>query len=156
MSEPFHQSTSFKLDKAHFVECFQQSAPATQLKDYRKAAIIGLLGLGLMFLKSDNYYIAYFLVALSLIEVFSVKHKQAWWVWRQLLSKSAHQKVELIINDTGIETKSDHNNSQLLWGDINSIEQTEQGVLLQHEKGVNYLSNGHLSEEMIEFILQHK
>lgn len=156
MSPSFQQSTSFILDKAHFNECFQQSAPAIQAKDYRKACFIGLMGIGLMFVKSDNYYIAYFLVALGLIEFFSIQHRQTWWVWRQLISKAAHSKVKLIINDIGIITESEQVNSQLLWCDVTSIVQTELGLLLRHKGGTNYLSNSCLSEEMIEFILQHR
>ena len=155
MSEPFSQSTTFTLDKAHFVECFEQSAPAIQSKDYRKAIFIGLIGIALLFVKSDNYYIAYFLIALGIIEVFSVQNRKAWWVWRQLLSKAANNSVTLTIDEKGINTESLHINSQILWRDVLSIKSTELGLLIKHKAGVNYISNSVINEEIISFILQH-
>lgn len=156
MSQSFNQSTSFTLDKAHLVECFEQSANKVELRDYRKAMIIAFLGLMLMFVESEHYYVAYFLIALSFVEFFSIQYRKTWWVWRQLMSKTAHAKVELTINDNGIITKSEKFESQILWQDLISIEQTELGILLKHQNGVNYLSNSYLNDEIIEFIFQHQ
>ena len=39
MKQPFNQSITFKLDKAHFQECYEQSAPPIEPKNYIKAAI---------------------------------------------------------------------------------------------------------------------
>lgn len=156
MNDSFSQSTSFTLDKAHFVECFQQSVPPVQTKDYRKAAIITFMGIALMFVKSEHYYVAYFLVALGIVEVLSVQYRQTWWVWRQLLGKSAQGQVTLTIDHKGITTQSEYINSQILWNDIKSIEQTPLGILLRHQEGVNYLSNSYLNEDMIDFIFQHQ
>jgi hypothetical protein len=156
MSESFSQSITFTLDKAHFIECFEQSAPAIQAKDFRKAIFIGLLGVALMFIKSDDYYIAYFLIALGIIEVFSVQYRKAWWVWRQLLSKAANSKVKLIINEQGITTESLHINNEILWRDIIAINKTKLGLLLSHKAGVNYISNSVINEKIRQFILQQK
>jgi hypothetical protein len=146
-------NANYILDKAHFNECFEQSAAKNQLKDYRKAAILLLMGIALMFVESEQYYVAYFLCGLGVIDYFSVQHKQAWWVWRQLWSKSAQNKVNLTFDHQGIKTESKHINTQLLWQDISHIDQTEKGLLLKSSSGTHYLSNKHLDQDTIAFIL---
>ncbi len=153
MNQPFSQSVSFKLDKAHFQECFEQSAQEVQIKDYYKAIILGVLSISLFFVEAEHYYFPFFLFCLGVLEILSVKYRQTWWVWRQLMSKSANATVELIFDDDGITTISKQVNSQILWNDINSIKQTKKGFLLKHKNGVNYLSNSYINEEMKEFIL---
>ena len=113
MSDSFSYTTSFILDKAHFSECFEQSVTATILKSYRKAAIIALLGLILLFVVSSNNYVSFFVIALAAIEALGVKYKKTWWLWRQMLSKASNHKVELLVDSNGITTTSFHINSQL-------------------------------------------
>ncbi|MCW8876534.1 MAG: YcxB family protein [Kangiellaceae bacterium] len=156
MSQPFNQSVTFTLDKAHFQECFEQSAPAVQPKDFSKAAIFAVIGVPLLFVEAEHYYIPFFLIGLAILEVFSVLYRQTWWVWRQLMGKSAYGQVKLTIDEEGIATDSEHVNAQIIWDDVTSIEHTEKGLLLRHKGGVNYLSNSHLNEEIVEFILKHK
>ena len=153
MSQPFSQSVTFKLDKAHFQECFEQSAPAVQNKDYRKSAILGVMGVGLFFVEAEHYYFPFFLFCLAVLEVISVRHRQTWWVWRQLLGKSAYGSVTIIVDEKGITTASEYVNTHIDWNDVNAIEQTEKGILLRHQAGVNYLSSNHLNEAIVEFIL---
>jgi len=147
---PYH--TSFILDKAHFSECFDQSVVRHGLKDYRKAAIIGAVGLMVMFAIATNQYVAFFIIALAAVEALSVYFKKTWWLWRQMISKAYDNKVELEINQQGVITTSFHINSELSWADITSVEQTDAGLLLHHAGGVNYLSNSYLSDEVIAYI----
>lgn len=154
MSQPFNQSVTFTLDKAHFNECFEQSAPPVQTKDYTKAAIFGVLAVALIFVEAEHYYVPFFLFCLAILELFSIQYRQTWWVWRQLLGKSANGQVKLTIDEKGITTESVHVNSQILWRNVNTIEQTQKGLLLKHQGGVNYLSNSHFNEETIRFILE--
>ncbi len=156
MNQSFNQSVTFKLDKAHYQECFEQSASPVQTKDYRKAAILGAIGVGLFFVEAEHYYIPFFIFCLAVVELLSVKYRQTWWVWRQLLSKAAMGSVKLTIDEKGITTESKHVNTHLDWNDIKAIEETEKGLLLRHQGGVNYLSNSHLGEEIVEFILNLK
>ncbi|WP_444995397.1 YcxB family protein [Aliikangiella sp. IMCC44359] len=155
MNQPFCQSTTFTLDKAHFQECFEQSSQPVQNKDYRKAAIIGAIGIALMFIEAEHYYIPFFLIGLAILEVFSVLYRQTWWVWRQLMGKSGYSQIKLIIDEKGITTESEHVNTQIFWSDVKAVEKTSKGLLVVHEGGKNYLSNSHLNEEIIEFILKH-
>lgn len=156
MTEPINQSVTFELDKTHFQECFEQSAPPVQNKDYVRAAILGVIGVGLFFVEAEHYYIPFFLFCLAILEVISVKHRQTWWVWRQLMSKAANGSVKLIVDEKGITTESKHVNTRIEWNDVNAIEQTEKGLLLRHQGGVNYLSSSHLGKEIVEFILRQK
>ena len=153
MNQPFKQSVTFELDKAHLNECFEQSAPEVQAKDYRKAAIFVLIGFVLTFVEAEHYYIPFFFVGLAVLEVFSILYRQTWWVWRQLMGKSANGQVKLVVDEKGITTESEFVNTQILWSNVNAIEKTDKGLLLKHQGGVNYLSNSHLSDEIVEFIL---
>ncbi|MEE9303676.1 MAG: YcxB family protein [Thiotrichaceae bacterium] len=154
MSQAFNQTVTFKLDKAHFQECFEQSALRVQKKDYAKAAIFGVVSIGLFFVEAEHYYLPFFIFCLAILEVFSVQYRQTWWVWRQLMSKAANGPVKLIFDEKGITTESEQVNTQLDWNDVNDIEQTEKGLLLRHQGGVNYLSNSYLGKEVVEFILR--
>ena len=154
MSQPFNQSVTFKLDKAHFQECFEQSAPPVQTRDYRKAAILGGIGIALIFIEAEHYYVPFFLLGLASVEVFSIKYRQTWWVWRQLMSKAANGQVKLTVDEKGITTESAEVNTQILWNDVSAIEKTEKGLLLRQQGGANYLSNNALGEEIVAFILK--
>ncbi|MGX5201814.1 YcxB family protein [Aliikangiella sp. IMCC44632] len=153
MSQIFSESVSFILDKKHFQECFEQSAPPVEPKDYRKAIAFAVISVALMFIEAEHYYIPYFIFCLAIVEVFSIQFRQTWWVWRQLMSKAAFGKVELTINEEGVETASEYVNSQIKWADVSQIIKTEKGFLLEHKKGKNYLSKAHLSPAMFEFIV---
>ena len=88
-----------------------------------------------------------------MLELLSIKYRQIWWVWRQLMGKSGYSQVEITIDDKGISTKSEHVNSELVWGNVNQVEETEKGVLIKHKSGTNYLSKSHLNKESVEFVL---
>lgn len=156
MDQSFNQSVTFKLDKAHLQECFEQSASPVQSKDYGKAAIFGVIGFGLFFLEAEHYYFPFFLLCLAILEIFSVKYRQTWWVWRQLMSKAAYGSVKIVVNEKGITTVSDHVNTYIDWKNVSVIEPTEKGILLRHQGGVNYLSSDHIGEEIAKFILRQR
>jgi len=153
MNTTFNQSVTFVLNKAHFQECFDQSASPVQNKDYFKAALIGGIGGALLFVEAEHYYIPFFLITLGILEVFSVIYRKTWWVWRQLMGKSGNSQVTLTVNDEGIRTKSQIIDAQILWSDVTEIEQTDKGFLIKHKSGVNYLSKSSLNERIIEFVL---
>ncbi|MDP2562502.1 YcxB family protein [Psychrobium sp. 1_MG-2023] len=152
MTQSFSYSTSFVLDKAHFLECFEESVISQGAKDYIKAAIIGFVGLLLLFVVGTNHYAAFFVVVLSAVEALSVYYKKTWWLWRQMLSKAYNHTVEVIVDEQGVTTKSFHVNSQLDWQDVKKISTTSRGVLLHHAGGRNYLSNNYLSDDALKFI----
>ena len=154
MIKTFNQTFSYKLDKAHLQECFEQSAPPVQTKDYYKAFIFVGIAIPLFFVESEHYYFPFFLFCRFVLELLGIKYRQTWWVWRQLMGKSGNGMVEVIIHDKGITTRSKHVNTELFWSDVNSIEETDKGILIKHKAGTNYLSKNHLNKESIAFVLQ--
>lgn len=153
MNTPFLFNTSFKLDKAHFAQCFDDSVPErTTAQKYRNAAILAIVGVLLLLVVGTNQYAAFFVVALAAVEALSVYYKRTWWLWRQMLSKAYNHKVDLTIDDEGITTQSFHVNSQLNFVDVTDFKQSETGLMLTHKAGVSYISKHCLSEEAISFI----
>ncbi len=152
MDQSSEQSITYKLDKAHFQECFEQSAPPVNKKDYLKAIILGGLGIALFFVEAEHYYIPFFIFCLAVVELLSVKYRKTWWVWRQLMSKSGNSSNKLTICENGIKSQSKQVNNDIAWDDVVAITKTDKGFLLSHNKGVNYISKSHLSESMLQLL----
>lgn len=153
MSTPFEFKTSFKLDKAHFAECFDESVVGRpMMQKYRNAMILAVVGLLLIFVVGTNQYAAFFVVAVAALEALSVYYKRTWWLWRQMLSKAYNHQVDLIIDEQGITTKSFHVNSKLDFNDVSKLTQSDVGLLLTHSAGVSYISKQCLTPEVVDFI----
>lgn len=153
MTIAFEYQTSFILDKAHFSECFDESVKPQPLKvKYRMAAILAVVGLLLLLVVGTNQYAAFFVVVLAAVEALSVYYKKTWWLWRQMLSKAYNHKVELIIDEEGITTKSFHVNGVLKFNDVTSFKEGQKGLLLTVNSGVNYISKNCLSDDAIAFV----
>jgi hypothetical protein len=153
MTTEFNYQTSFILDKAHFGECFDESVinrPMTV--KYRKAAILAVIGLLLLFVVGTNHYAAFFVVVLAAVEALGVFYKKTWWLWRQMVSKAYNHEVKLRIDAQGITTESFHVNNVLLFEHVTQIKESDAGLLLTHKKGVNYVSKSCLSDDAIEFL----
>tara|TARA_R110002012_G_scaffold285126_1_gene476106 strand:- start:1500 stop:1997 length:498 start_codon:yes stop_codon:yes gene_type:complete len=154
MTAPFSYSTSYVLDKSHFIETYDASAPSVSPKKaYTIAVLLGLAGLMLLMLTPVDPFVAWFIVALGGLEAFSVRYKKAWWLGRQLISKAANTELTLTVNEEGVSSESIHIKSTLLWADITKIEATDSGWLLHHKGGKNYLSARALSEEANAFVI---
>lgn len=154
MNSKFSYTTAFMLDKAHFSECFDQSVVVDHsIRAYYKALILLVLGLILLFVVGTNNYAAFFVVALSALEALSTYYRKTWWLWRQMLSRASNSKITLIIDDRGVTTQSFHVNNLLAWQSVTAIKKTELGILIHHQKGVNYISDSCLAAEAIDFVL---
>lgn len=156
MTEPFSYSTTFKLDKSHFSECYQESVvPDYSLRAYSKAILLVLMGLGLSMFTEIDQYAAWFLIGLGVVEALSVKFQKPWWLTRQMLSRGANSEVTLTIDEQGIRSKSVYVDALIAWGDIQEVTATEQGILIMHKGGRSYVSGRCLSEEATSFIHNH-
>jgi hypothetical protein len=154
MTTPFSYSTTYVLDKSHFVETYEASAsPVTPTKAYTIAMALGLAGLILLMFTEIDPFVAWFIVALGGLEAFSVRYKKTWWLGRQLISKAANTELKLTIDEEGVSSESIHVRSTLPWAKINHIESTENGWLLYHKGGKNYLSARALSEEARAYVV---
>ena len=149
----FSYSAEFVLDKAHFQECYQQTAVIKSgLKAYQKSLFLFVLGMLSASIAQQYQALALFIIVLSVVDALSVKFAQTWWVWRQLLSKAANTKVQLVIDDKGIATSSLYQKLELSWQAIFKIEKTEKGIVIHHQDGRSYLSNTSLSQEVIAYL----
>jgi len=154
MTASFSQSSSFILNKAYFNECYSESVIAdTSFRAYFKSIVLTLVGLALLLFTQITPYATWFIIALGLLEAVSVFYHQPWWVIRQMLSKASNSEVTLLIDDNGISTQSFYLSSQILWSDVENIQQTTLGFLIKHLNGRTYLSASTLSNSMRNFLL---
>lgn len=153
MSTPFSYSTTYRLDKSHFSETFDESVPADEVKTvYVKPFILALLGMAVLFLTEISGFAAWFIIALAALEFLSIRFRKPWWLARQMISKAANTELTLSIDESGVSSRSLHVESKILWDDVSKIEKTTQGWLLYHAAGKSYLSNRCLSEDAKAFI----
>lgn len=151
-----HFESEFLLNRQHLEECYDQSLPFTKNKAprYKFMALFVTCAGGILLFTKQQDILAYFLLALALLEWFSFRYRRAWWLSRQIWSKNSGNVINLTINNKGIEIKSLYTNQQLLWEDINHINETEKGFILTLKNGLNYLSKKNLNEQVSEFIKQ--
>jgi hypothetical protein len=153
MTEPFNYSTTYKLDKSHFSETFDESITEENSKNlYLKSILLAVMGSSILLFTEINTYVAWFIVALAAVEALSVRFRKPWWLTRQMISKAANSELTLIIDEKRVSSKSYYVESKILWNDISKIEQTAQGWMLFHSAGKNYISGRCLSESANEFI----
>lgn len=145
-------SSSYILNREYFTECFDESAPpAIGLKPYGKAILL-TIGSGIFFVAEIHAYVAWFLLALGIVELLSVRFRRGWWVARQMISRAAGTKVSIRVNDQGIFTDNNRHQRSILWSDITEIRSTEKGFLIVHNKGTTYLSKKGLDKDFLDFL----
>lgn len=155
MSEAFHYTTTYKLDKAQFSETYDESVTLVEPKKaYQKALLISLAGVFLLYFTDVNSYIAWFFIALGGLDAVGTRFQKPWWLTRQMISKAANSELTLSIDEEGIASQSHYVDSKILWSEMTKIEQTARGWLLYSSKGKTYVSRSCLSEQADEFIRQ--
>ena len=152
----YHYSTEYKLDKAHFNECYEQSVTQVKgIKKYTKPFVFLLLSICLFFSPFTDY-LTYFFIGLTLIEVLSIHFKQNWWVMRQMVGKAANHIISLNIDNNGISIESDFVNQHILWSDVSDVQITEKGLLIIHNNIKSYISQNCLTVDALQFIANHR
>jgi hypothetical protein len=149
--------THFILDRAHYAECFDQSMLLNGPKKprYGFIALSILAGLFFLFFTHVQGLLAWFFFGIAILEYFSFKYRRSWWLARQMLSKNAGNKITLIFNELGIESKSVYINNLLAWESIESVDENAMGYRFTlSPKGQQYLSKSCLDENIILFIQQ--
>jgi len=153
MDTAFSYSTTYILDKAHFSECFTESATVNNsVGAYLKALALFVLGTLVLRFTEISAFVGGFAVILGMLEVLSIKYQKAWWIARQTLSRAANGKVNLTIDEQAIKSHSIYVQSVILWADVSAIKKTSLGWLVMHNNGKNYLSSKCLSSEAQAFI----
>lgn len=152
MTEDFHYSTRYTLDKSVFAETYDETASAREFPAaYLKSFVLGLLGMT-VFSTEITPYIAWFLITLAVVDALSVYFHRPWWLARQMLSRASNQTIELELDNNGITSKSPYSHSEMKWKDVLSISQTSCGWLLCHNGGKTYISKRFLTTEANRFI----
>jgi hypothetical protein len=157
MDYAMHFETEFILNRQHLEECYDQSLPFSKNRRPRfkfMALLVVTAGLVLLLAEQQNL-LAFFLLALALLEFISFRYRRSWWLTRQLWGRNSGNTIKLIIDDQGIKTQSLYNNSELLWSDVNKVDETEKGLVLTLRNGSSsYLSKANLNKQVISFIKQ--
>jgi len=154
MTDPFHYSTTFKLDKAHLNECYSNTVIIKRpIVAYGKSIILLLVGIFMIKFTEVEAYLGYFLLGLGIVEALGCRFQQPWWVARQMFGRSGNSKVTLTIDEKGVLTHSAYVNSVILWQDISAVTPTKDGVLITHSQGRSYISDKCLSEPAKQFLM---
>ncbi|MGB0937162.1 MAG: YcxB family protein [Colwellia sp.] len=154
-SNNYSFTATFTLDKPHLTECYLESnSIELNMPTFLKSIILVLFGLVLLMFSDVNTYAAWFIVGLGVVEALSIYYHQPWWVLRQMMSRSYKSQVKVTIDEKGILSESHYNTGRLLWSDINTFTESEQGYVLFFDKSKNYLSKQILSQQAQDFIAQ--
>jgi hypothetical protein len=145
---------NYILNREYFTECFDESADTPpNVKKYSKALLLIVMACVFFAIKVE-IYVSWFLLALGIVELLSIRYKRSWWVSRQMLSRSAGSKVNIRINDKGIFADSTHHQQNILWSDISEIKNTERGYVIIYNRGTNYLSKRKLDEDYLNLLAE--
>ena len=152
--QPF--KTQFTLSREYLAECFDQSKPhgKSARPNYLLPALLLAVGSGALAFTEQPKVLGYLLVALGILELLHIRFRRAWWLARQMLSKSANARVELTINDDGITTESDYTRTTVPWSDIERVIETDLGLILVTESGgQQYLSKSLFTADLVNWIV---
>lgn len=149
-------NTQFTLSRDYLAECFDQSLPYGQnaKPNYVFPALLFVFGAGLLFFTEQPKIVGSLLIALAILELIHMRYRRAWWLTRQMWGRSADSEVKLSIDATGVQTQSPYSETALLWADIESVIETELGLILVAKSGgQQYLSKSLFSAELISEIV---
>ncbi|MBE0376090.1 MULTISPECIES: YcxB family protein [Pseudoalteromonas] len=146
-------STTYTLDKPYFYECFDESLPYSAQAKPKYALLVLLVSLGLIAIYAMNkHYLGNFLILVAVLECVAFYYRRPWWVTRQMLSRASGSEATLTIDEDGFKSVNLHKSYQLTWQDIDEVIFTPRGIILKSRRGMQYISNSVLSDEMIEYI----
>ncbi|WP_434339619.1 YcxB family protein [Motilimonas cestriensis] len=148
-------TTSFTLSKQYLEECFDESLPFSKHAKPRYVFIVSLLlsGLCLLIFTNQHTVAGSILLGLGVLETISFIYRRAWWLTRQMWSRSANGEVTIVLDEQGFSSKNPYTETTLLWQDIKKHIDTERGVILvANNGGQSYISKSVLTDEMIALI----
>ncbi|WP_066965700.1 YcxB family protein [Microbulbifer sp. Q7] len=152
--QPF--KTQFTLSREYLAECFDQSRPHGKgaKPNYLLPVLLLAAGSGSLIFTEQPKVLGYLLVALGILELLHIRFRRAWWLARQMLSRSANTEVTLTINEEGITTTSSYSQTTLLWADIERVIETDLGLILVTQSGgQQYLSKSLFTPELVSEIV---
>ncbi|MDW7547678.1 YcxB family protein [Pseudoalteromonas sp. McH1-7] len=147
--------SQFKLDKAYYKECFEESEANGLAIKPKYGLLILLVALGFFAIYGlQEHYLGNFLILLAVVECLAFYYRKAWWVTRQALSRAAGNVVTVSITDNQIITKASHAEFCYAFNAIEKLIETERGFLVFQSNKPSYISKSGLSAEAIEFLSQ--
>ena len=154
---------SFVLNKAHFSECFDESARLNESLTGKKKglryffmSILTVVGFFIITFSAQDKLFGFFFIGLSFLEFFSFKYKKSWWLTRQMWSKNSGNTISLLFDSIGIKIDSLNIKLKIDWDEIDHVDETPLGYALQlKDKKTHYVSKLTLSPEM-DSLLQTK
>ncbi|CAM3926532.1 MULTISPECIES: YcxB family protein [Pseudoalteromonas] len=146
-------TTTYTLDKPYFYECFDESLPYSAQAKPKYIFLVLLVSLGLTAIYAlEQHYLGNFLIMAAVLECVAFYYRRPWWVTRQMLSRASGSEATLTIDDAGFKSVNPHKSYQLAWQDIDEVIYTSRGIILKSRRGMQYISNSVLNDEVIEFI----
>lgn len=148
--------TTFILTKAYLEESYDESLPhgPGARPNYLFPIALFAGGVGLLKFTDQPEIAGWALLALCGLELLHIRFRRGWWLFRQTWGKNRNLEVTLTIDDAGLETSSAAARSRVAWEDIDSVIETEAGVILGLKTGGRqYLSKSIIREDWLEKIL---
>lgn len=148
-------TTSFTLSKQYLEECYDESLPFSKHAKPRYVfiAILFIAGLSLLILTDQHTVAGSVLLGLGILEVVSFVYRRAWWLTRQMWSRSANSEVVISMDEQGFSSKNPYTQTMLPWQDIKRHTETEKGIILFAQNGgQSYISKSVLTDDMLAMI----
>lgn len=146
---------SFVLNKAHFSECFDESARLNESLSGKKRkaryifmAILTIVGFFIITFIDQDKLFGFFFIGLAFLEFFSFKYKKSWWLTRQMWSKNAGNTITQTFNEESIEIDSLNIKLKIDWNEIDHVDETLLGYTLWLNNKNHYISKLCLLPEM--------
>ncbi|WP_406608699.1 YcxB family protein [Agarivorans sp. JK6] len=152
--------TQFTLSRQYLAECFDQTSPFEKKSAIKKwfPALLLLVGLALLMFTEQPKVAGSMLIGLAVLELIHIRFKRAWWLTRQMWGRSANSEIKLSINNEGIETQNPYTKTSQAWDNVETVIETELGIILVAKTGGRqYLSKSLFPEELVaEIIVKFK
>ena len=149
-------NTQFTLSRDYLAECFDQSLPhgKNARPNYVFPALMLAAGGGVLFFTEQPRVAGIILIAMAALELIHIRFRRAWWLARQMWSRSANSEVEVTIDSEGFHTQNPYTHTSLLWADIERIIETDLGlILVARSGGQQYLSKSLFPAGLIDEIV---
>ncbi len=93
------------------------------------------------------------LVAIGVFEIFSSRIRKFFWLRKHGKGKAANQKIEMLFDDEGFETKSNFSTARMAWDGVEKYVRTPKGILIWPQKGMYfYIPEKSAGADAIAFI----
>jgi hypothetical protein len=145
-------NTQFTLSRDYLAECFDQSLPygKNAKPKFLFSASLLALGAGALVFTEQPKFVGIILIALAVLELIHIRFRRAWWLTRQMWGESSDSEVKLTIDENGIRTQNPYTQTTLLWADVESLIETDLGLIFVAKYGgQQYLSKSLFSVELI-------